>query len=204
MLFRSTGAKVTGTLSVTSNANVGNLGTSGLINATGNITGGNIDTGGVLSVTGNANICNVGTTGVYATTLSASANANVGNLGTAGTVTATGNVKTDAQLVSTVATSTAPLVVTSTTKVANLYVDRAAVGDTVTVAAQTTGNYYLGMYSATSGNLAGAANGVFVANIANGAITATTFVGNLSGNITGNISGNTTSDRKSTRLNSSH
>ena len=65
-----------GTLSVTANANVGNLGTAGLIVATGNITGGNITTAGLTS------------TG----TLSASGNANVGNLGTAGSIAATGNV----------------------------------------------------------------------------------------------------------------
>ena len=50
-------------LSVTGNANVGNLGTAGLITATGNITGGNLTTGGVLSVTGNANVGNLGTAG---------------------------------------------------------------------------------------------------------------------------------------------
>jgi hypothetical protein len=53
------------TLSVTGNANVGNLGTTGLIVATGNVTGGNLTTGGILSVTGNANIGNIGTTGIY-------------------------------------------------------------------------------------------------------------------------------------------
>lgn len=37
----------------TGNANVGNLGTSGLIVATGNITGGNLVTGGTANVTGN-------------------------------------------------------------------------------------------------------------------------------------------------------
>ena len=40
-------------LSVTGNANVGNLGTAGLITATGNITGGNIITGGTVNATGN-------------------------------------------------------------------------------------------------------------------------------------------------------
>ena len=41
------------TITTTGNANIGNLGTSGLIIATGNITGANLVTGGVLSATGN-------------------------------------------------------------------------------------------------------------------------------------------------------
>ena len=41
------------TLSVSGNANVGNLGTVGLIVATGNITGGNLTTGAQISATGN-------------------------------------------------------------------------------------------------------------------------------------------------------
>ena len=40
-------------LSATANANVGNLGTGGLVTATGNITGGNIITAGLISATGN-------------------------------------------------------------------------------------------------------------------------------------------------------
>jgi hypothetical protein len=67
-------------LSVSGNANVGNLGT-GLITASANIQGGNLRTTGLLSVGGNANIGNLGVTGVFATTLSATGNANVGNIG---------------------------------------------------------------------------------------------------------------------------
>ena len=134
---------------------------------------------------------NLGVTGVYATTLSSTGNANVGNLGTGGLITATGNitggnVTATSQLVSSVATGTAPIVVSSTNKVANLYVDRAAVGDTLTVATQNSGNYYVGVWSATSGNLAGAANANFVANLSTGALYATTFIGNLVGNIVSN------------------
>ena len=55
------------TLTVSGNANVGNLGTGGLIVATGNVSGGNLTTGGALSVTGNANIGNVGTGIIIAT-----------------------------------------------------------------------------------------------------------------------------------------
>jgi hypothetical protein len=57
-------AVFTGTLSVTANANVGNLGTAGLITATGNITGGNVVSNGNLDtsnllVTNNSNLGNV-------------------------------------------------------------------------------------------------------------------------------------------------
>ena len=100
-------------LSVTGNANVGNLGTGGLIVATGNVTGGNLVTAGVLSVTGNAN---------------------VGNLGTA-RVLASANITTP-QFISNVAIGTAPLVVTSTTQVANLSV--ATAGSATTAGTVTT------------------------------------------------------------------
>ena len=74
----------------------------------------------------------MGTTGVFATTLSATGNANIGNLGTT-RVIATGNIS-GTQLISNIATGTAPLVVTSTTQVANLSV---ATAGTVTTAAQS-------------------------------------------------------------------
>ncbi len=93
-------------VSVSGNANIGNVGT-GIITATGNVTGANLFTGGLLSVTGNANIGNIGTgiitaignvTGANLITgglLSVTGNANVGNVGTIGvyatTLSATGN-----------------------------------------------------------------------------------------------------------------
>jgi hypothetical protein len=85
-----TGGNLTtgGVLSVTGNANVGNLGTGGLIVATGNVSGGNLTTGGVLSVTGNANVGNLGTTGL----VTATGNVSGGNITTSGVVAATGNV----------------------------------------------------------------------------------------------------------------
>jgi hypothetical protein len=46
LVVTATGANVVGTFDVTGNANVGNLGTSGLITATGNVTGGNLITAG--------------------------------------------------------------------------------------------------------------------------------------------------------------
>jgi hypothetical protein len=81
----------------------------------------------LLNVTSNANIGNIGVSGVVAVT----GNANVGNLGTA-RVVATGNIS-GTQLISNIANGTAPLVVTSTTQVANL---NATTAGTVITAAQ--------------------------------------------------------------------
>ena len=74
-------------MSVTANANVGNLGTAGLIVATGNITGGNLGTAGLIVATGNITGGNLVTGGA----LSVTANANVGNLGS-GAIVATGAI----------------------------------------------------------------------------------------------------------------
>ena len=72
----------------TGNANVGNLGTSGLIVATGNVTGGNLTTGGVVAATGNVSGGNLTTAGV----VSATGNVSGGNLVTTGSANVTGNV----------------------------------------------------------------------------------------------------------------
>jgi hypothetical protein len=141
-----------GRVSATGNANVGNLGTSGLIVATGNITGGNLTTGGVVVATGNI-------TG--------------DNLTTAGIVTAS-------RLISNVATGTAPLTVTSTTRVANLNVNYANVADFISVAAGT-GNNFLIFANAATGNVSELTSTGLTANLSNNSITATTFVGALSG-----------------------
>ena len=141
-----------GTLSATGNANVGNLGTGGLIVATGNITGANLITGGLLSVTGNAN---------------------VGILNSAGNVIGT-------RLISNIATGTAPLTVTSTTRVANLNVDYANVADFITVAAGTNNNFLV-FANAATGNVTEVTSTGLTANLSNNSITATTFVGALSG-----------------------
>lgn len=86
----STGVVANGTLSVSGNANVGNLGTTGLVTATGNVSGGNLTTAGALSVTGNANVGNIGAAaGVF------TANVTAGNVyansGTVGANVITGN-----------------------------------------------------------------------------------------------------------------
>lgn len=110
VVVATTGIAVTGTSTVSGNANVGNLGTAGQITATGNITGGNlnvsgniVDTGALFLITGasgNVTLAPNGTNVIIATTtganitgtLNATGNSNVGNLGTTGQITATGNI----------------------------------------------------------------------------------------------------------------
>jgi len=112
----------------------------------------------------------VGTLGSLAVT----ANANVGALYASGAVQGS-------TLTSNIATGTAPITVTSTTLVPNLYVARSNISEFANTTLVTTGTYYPTFVNATSGNLARVANGIYVANIANGSLAATTFVGALSG-----------------------
>jgi fibronectin-binding autotransporter adhesin len=137
----------------------------------------------------NANLSfNAGTGNLSTSLLSVTSNANIGNIGTA-QILATANV-TAPQLISNIAIGNAPLIVTSTTVVPNLYVSRANVSDYGVVTAQTTGIYYPTFINGnTTANYALAANSSISSNIANGSLIATTFVGNLSGNVTGNITG---------------
>ena len=188
------GANVTGTVgsattagTVTANAqpNITSVGTLSSLAVTANITAGNIFAnvgtinalllGGTLTTNAQPNITSVGTLSSLAVT----ANANVGNLNTV-RVVATGNIS-GTQLISTTATGTAPLVVTSTTRVANLNVAYANVADYTNVTTQSSGNAYLIFANALTGNVAETANSAFVANTSNGALYATTFVGALSG-----------------------
>ena len=145
----ATGANVSGTFNVTGNANTGNLGTTTLV-AT-NLNSGLFQNGNsnvTIAANGNVTINAIGSeklrlnsTGANVSgTLNVTGNANVSNLGT-GRVIATGNISAT-QLISNVATGTAPFVVTSTTQVANLNVatagtaTTATTADTVTTAAQ--------------------------------------------------------------------
>jgi hypothetical protein len=177
------------TVNVSGNANVGNLGTGGLIVATGNIDGGNLNTGGALSVTGNAN---------------------VGNLGTA-RILATANI-TAPQLISNTSTGTSPILVSSTTLVANLNADlldgyNSATANTANTVAirnadgNLSANYFIGNGAFLTGidtsliangnsNVSVAANGNVTISVAGNAGIAT-FTGtgaNIAGtlNVTGN------------------
>ena len=172
----------------------GNVTIDTFVTATGNIQGGNLVTGGILSVTGNANVGNIGAAaGVFTTvagtlttaaqpnitstgtltSVSVSGNATAGNLNTAGAVVAS-------TLTSNVAIGTAPLTVTSTTRVANLNVNYANVADFISVAAGT-GNNFLIFANAATGNITELTSTGLTANLSNNSITATTFVGALSG-----------------------
>jgi hypothetical protein len=135
------------------NANLGNLATANyfqgdgslltnvsvaagtsLVNGTSNIfvdASGNVRT----SVAGTANVLVVRTAGANISgTLNVTGNANTGNLGT-GRVISSGNISAT-QFISNIATGTAPLVVTSTTQVANLNAATSGTAGTVTTAAQ--------------------------------------------------------------------
>ena len=199
---------VTGSLTTASQPNVTSLGTLSSVSVSGNANVGNLGTAGLITATGNVGAGNVNTTGVFATTLSATANANVGNLGTAGLITATGNLNagniitggvvsatgnvvagnlntagtaTASRLISNVATGTAPLTVTSTTRVANLNVDYANVADNINVTAPGTGTAYIVGANATTGNVSELTSSGISMNLSNNAVTATTFIGALSG-----------------------
>ena len=118
----------------------------------------------------------------------------------AGNYLATGNVTalqlyananvTTPQFISNVSTGTAPISVQSTTRVANLNVSYANVSDFGVVTSQTTGVYYPTFVSgSTTANYALASNSAISANLANGALIATTFTGNVTGNVSGNLAG---------------
>jgi hypothetical protein len=189
---------VGGTLTTASQPNVTSVGTLTSLSVTGNVTAGNVyansgtiganvitgtTVGGTLTTAAQPNITSVGTL----TSVTVSGNANVGNLNATSAVVAS-------TLTSNVSTGTAPITVTSTTRVANLNVNYANVSDFGVVTAQSTGTYYPTFINGSStANYALAANSGFSANLANGGLTATTFVGNLSGNVLGTLANGTSS-----------
>jgi len=129
-------------------------------------------TAGTVTTAAQPNITSVGTLSA----LTVSGNASAGNLNTAGAVVAS-------TLTSNVATGTAPLTVTSTTRVANLNVAQANLADFISVAAGT-GNNFLVFANAATGNITELTSTGLTANLSNNSITATTFVGALSGSAT--------------------
>ena len=97
----------------------------------------------------------------------------------------TGNVNanttiTGAVLVSNIANGTAPLTITSTTRVANLNVNYANVSDFEVVTTRTTGTFYPTFVNAsTTGNLSLSSNANLSFNAATGALSATLLTGTL-------------------------
>jgi len=152
MVVTGTGANIFGTLNVTGNATVGNLLTSG--------SGGNLTSINVVSAN----------TFIASNSVTVTSNANVGNLNATTAVIAS-------IITSNVATGTAPLTVTSTTLVSNLYVARANVADNINVTAPGTGTGYMVFANATTGNVAELTSAGISADLATNAITATTFIG---------------------------
>lgn len=110
---------------------------------------------------------------------------------TTGTLTAVGNVNTSnvnatgvitaPRLTSTIATiDGSPLIVTSTTRVANLNVDRANISDFGAVTNQTTGTFFpVFVDSSSTGNRALGANANISFNAATGALISTLYTGTL-------------------------
>ena len=94
-------------------------------------------------------------------TLTVNGNANVGNLNATASVTSS-------RLISNIATGTTPIVVDSTTRVANLNVDYANVADNSVVGNLTTGNYFPALVGTSStGNKALNVSGAYTFDTAN-------------------------------------
>ena len=135
------------------------------------------DTNGSFS----ANVITATLSGAATTagTVTTAAQPNITSVGTLTSLGVSGAV-TASTLVSNVATGTAPLTVTSTTRVANLNVATAGVSDSITVAAGT-GNNFIIFANAATGTVSEVTSTGLIANLSNNSITATTFVGALSG-----------------------
>ena len=149
------------TLSISANANIGNIGTAGVITATGNITGGNISgtlLTGTLSTASQPNVTSVGTL----TSLSISGNANIGNIGTSGVITATGNI-TGGNISGTLLTGTL-----STASQPNV----TAVGTLASLS--VTGNITGANINATTYSVTGVTTGISAAGSAQGDATGLT------------------------------
>jgi hypothetical protein len=112
-------------------------------------------------------------TSVSPNTLTVTGNINTGNVSATGVITAP-------QLISNIATGTAPLAVTSTTRVANLSVNYANVSDFSVVTNQTTGTFFpVFVDSSSTGNRALGANANVSFNAATGALISTLYTGTL-------------------------
>jgi hypothetical protein len=113
--------------------------------------------------------------------LTINGNANVGNLNASGIVQSS-------RYISNISTGTAPLAVSSTTRVANLNVAYSNVTDFSVVTTQTTGTFYPVFTNAnTTANLALSSNANLSFNAATGALSATLLTGTLTTSIQPNI-----------------
>jgi len=188
--FISNVATGTAPLTVTSTTRVSNL----------NVTYSNVSDFGVVTTRTTGTYYPVFVNGSSTANRALSANANLGfdvatgNLSATKfysntTIQAVGNIIGDnfespgnvlaAFLRSNVATGQAPIVVNSTTRVANLNVAYANVADFINTSLVTTGTYYLILANATSGNIAEGANANLTFNAATGALSAVLLGGTL-------------------------
>lgn len=177
--------------------------------AAGTFSAGNLTTSGTLTVTGNASFGNVqASNGVYTASLSASniyansgtvsalllagtistaAQPNITSVGTLGTLAVSGAITSgSANLGNNVSANyfTGSGQYLTAIQAANIAGTVAAASNATRVSTtlQSTGTYYLPFISATAGaNYSLNSNAAFSANLANGALIATTFVGALSG-----------------------
>ncbi len=187
-------ANLTGTTlnSTIVNSSLTSVGTLTALAVTGNISG-NVFSGngsGLSAITG-ANVTGTVANATFATsagsattagTVTTNAQPNITSVGTLTSLGVNGTVTANT-FTSNVAVGTAPLTVTSTTRVANLNVAYANVADNINVTAGT-GNNFLVFANAATGNVAELTSTGLTANLSNNSITATTFVGALSGTAT--------------------
>jgi hypothetical protein len=113
-------------------------------------------------------------------TISTTGNASVGNLNATTAVVAS-------ILTSNIATGTAPLTVTSTTRVNNLNVAYSNVSDYIGTGSAVNGNFNITLQSGTSGNIQPLGNIAFIANATSGTMFATLFTGTLTTSTQPNI-----------------
>ena len=167
-------------------ANVSGIGNIATINKDGNVS--NILYGnGVFAAApaggggsyGDSNVVTL-LTSFGSNTISTTGNISVGNLNATTGVVAS-------RLTSNVATGTAPLTVTSTTRVANLNVAYANVTDYVGTGTAQNGNFNITLQSGTSGNIQPLGNSAFIANATSGTLFATLFTGTLTTAVQPNI-----------------
>jgi len=158
----------------------GNVTIAAVGNTTMTITGTGANIAGYANISANANVGNIGGTGAVFTTLGGSlttaAQPNITSVGTLTSLAVTGNISVTGQLTSTIASGTAPFVVTSNTQVANLSVASAGSATSATTAGTVT--------TAAQPNITslGTLTGLTLSNAATISVGSNTNVGTFTGN----------------------
>jgi len=145
---------------------------SSIKNGTSNISIPTVD-GEINVFVGGTRIANFTSTGIFAANANLTANLYAGNAFVTGTVRAP-------TLVANIADGTAPLIITSKTRVNNLNVDYSNVSDYTALKNTNTGTYYPALVSGvTDGNYQFAGNSTLSYNVATGNLSATLLTGTL-------------------------